>query len=100
MQPNRQEQADFEDRLIEWAERISKKSRDEFINIPTQEEYILKSEVRKMIEKKIENLKRYQAIINVHFISVYEELLSELDKLEVVDIEKEINYAVSCSHNS
>lgn len=43
MQPNRQEQADFEDRLIEWAERISKKSRDEFINIPTQEEYILKS---------------------------------------------------------
>lgn len=37
-----------------------------------------------MIEKKIEKLKRYQANINVHFISVYEELLSELDNISWV----------------
>ena len=49
---------------------------------PNRQDLIYRSEVRKMIEKKIEKLKRYQANINVHFISVYEELLSELDKIE------------------
>ena len=47
--PTRQEQAAFEDKLIEWAERISKKSMSEFINIPTWEDLIPRKEVDRLI---------------------------------------------------